>query len=186
MTIRLKPGDPARPFELPTLGGEPFRLESTGGRPLILIFTRYVGCMVCQMQTARIREAAPEYKSHGARVAVVYQSSLERMRGYFGDDVPSQDDLWLLSDPKGEVYDLYGVPRSLLGYIAPSTIVCAIKAYRAGYRHGATEGHETQMPGEFLIDRNGVVQLVHYGRHAGDHLAPHELIDALPNEVGHG
>ncbi|HBG29516.1 MAG TPA: alkyl hydroperoxide reductase, partial [Gammaproteobacteria bacterium] len=43
------------------------------------MFNRYVGCPVCQMTTVELTRAAPEFERAGVALAIVFQSSPERL-----------------------------------------------------------------------------------------------------------
>ena len=40
--------------------------------------------------------------------------------------------------------------------------------FAAGYKHGACEGNELQLPAAFVVDKEGRISYAHYGKSAGD------------------
>ena len=52
--------------------------------------------------------------------------------------------------------------------IDPTREVKIAKATAAGYKHGAYEGNELQLPASFVVDRERRISYAHYGKSAGD------------------
>ena len=40
--------------------------------------------------------------------------------------------------------------------------------FAAGYKHGACEGNELQLPAAFVVDKERCISYAHYGKSAGD------------------
>ena len=64
--MQLMPGNPAPDFTLPDAGGKTVSLADFKGRPLVLVFSRYVGCPVCQMTAVELTRMAPDFERAGA------------------------------------------------------------------------------------------------------------------------
>ena len=85
-----------------------------------------------------------------------------------------------LADPDREGYRTYGLERgNAWEVIGPAAIVRGLQARRKGHRIEKIEGDAFQMPGTFIIDRNGIVRYAKYARHSGDHPDPRDLVTAL-------
>ena len=171
--MQLTPGNPAPEFSLPDAGGKTVSLADFKGRPLALVFSRYVGCPVCQMTTVELTRMAPEFTRAGAALAIVFQSNPERLAAFAQRQAPGAI---LLGDPEGRVYAAYGVEASLAGYLAPGNLPGIFRAIRQGYGHGAFEGRETQQPAAFVIDAAGQIRQAHYGRTITDLPEPGALL----------
>ena len=63
--------------------------------------------------------------------------------------------------------------------IGPAAFARGLEAARKGHHIERAIGDVMQMPGTFIIDRQGVVRYARYARHSGDHPSPSELIEAL-------
>lgn len=170
---KLIKSDHAPDFSLREAGGKTVSLADFRGKPLVLIFNRYVGCPVCQMSTIELTRAAPEFDRAGAALAIVFQSSPERLAAFAARHGQG---IALLADPEGRSYAAYGVQASLAGYLAPANLPVLFRAIRQGYRHGAFEGRETQQPAAFVIDGDGVIRHAHYGRNIADLPDPKVLL----------
>ncbi|MDY6957328.1 MAG: peroxiredoxin-like family protein [Pseudomonadota bacterium] len=170
---KLTTGDHAPDFSLPDAGGNTVSLADFKGKPLVLVFSRYVGCPVCQMTTVELTRAAPEFERAGAALAIVFQSGPERLAAFAQRQGQGAA---LLGDPEGRSYAAYGVEASLAGYLAPGNLPVLFRAVRQGFGHGAFEGRETQQPAAFVIDGNGQIRQAHYGRNITDLPDPNVLL----------
>ncbi len=76
------------------------------------------------------------------------------------------------------MYKLYGVEKSLLGYILGGISLKMLKALLMGYKIEGAEGQKTLLPADFLID-NLTVKRAYYSKKISDHLPIGELIDLI-------
>ena len=159
---KLSVGDQAPGFELESIDGERVSLNGFRGRVLVIIFGRYFGCPVCQLDfddlctnIYKIREKA--------ELIYFTQSSLDSASDYCSSSKPGFP---VIPVPKTggryKVYDDYGVGNMGLG-----TTVGILKrvgeAKKAGKVHGAYEGRETQSPAYFIVDETGKIIWAHRG-----------------------
>ncbi len=85
-----------------------------------------------------------------------------------------------LSDPKREGYKTYGLKRgSVWEVMGPSAIARGLEAARKGHFVERVVGDAFQLPGTFIIDRDGIVRYAKYARHSADHPKTSELVEAL-------
>ena len=85
-----------------------------------------------------------------------------------------------LADPKREGYKRFGLKRgSLWEVVGPAAVVRGFEAARKGHHIEKVVGDAFQLPGTFIIDREGIIRYARYARHSGDHPSPAELIAAL-------
>ena len=70
---------------------------------------------------------------------------------------------------RGSLWQLFG----------PASILRGISAIVSGHRQGALEGDGFQMPGIFVIDSHGIVQLAHRSINAGDHPGNADLLRTI-------
>lgn len=178
MTVHLRADEPAPDFSVADHLGRPVNLTSLreSGR-VVLVFLRYVGCPVCQMRFHELQASRAQYESRGARLVVVIQSDAAALRAHHAK---RPFDLTVLPDPGKELFSLYGVERATWGeYAAPAALGRAAKATLAGYWHGRFDGDERQKPADFVIDRDGRLLFVNYGRHIADNATDRVLWDVL-------
>lgn len=167
MNKRLAPGmtAPDFTFDAPDKRSQNFRISADGGA--VLFFLRYMGCPLCQLKIGEILRDHEKFKQAGVKVYVALQSSPETVReGYSAD---FQIPFTIICDPDEKVFRLYGVAKgNLFQYLAPSVIVKAVKASRAGFRHGKKEGQEMQLPAVHVVGADGVLTYAYYGKNIGD------------------
>ena len=167
---RLRPGDAAPDFTLESVNMGRVSLKDYRGSRVLLVFGRYFGCPVCQLDFDRLLKLMGDM-GHDLKVIYLVQSSPESAEEYIKDmsvnfpvvPVPKEDG-------KYRIYDLYGV-----GSMGPGTLAKIIsrarKAKRAGKVHGAYEGREIQSPADFIIDEDGGIIRAHVGLFEADEVA---------------
>ncbi len=76
-----------------------------------------------------------------------------------------------------KVYRQYGVERGKLAqFLAPGAGLKSLKATLRGHLHGKFEGDELQLPGDFVINEEGVIVYAHRGSHIGDNTPLEKLL----------
>jgi peroxiredoxin Q/BCP len=113
--------------------------------------------------------------SKGLEVITVFESTIENLVKGAGSATPP---FLMLSNPARDMYQLYAVESSVAGFAR----TVAKKLDQAWQFKSAIKQVEvgqtvTRMPADFLIDEKGVIDVVHYGTDAGDHLS-FETIEA--------
>ncbi|PKN51768.1 MAG: hypothetical protein CVU55_09985 [Deltaproteobacteria bacterium HGW-Deltaproteobacteria-13] len=150
---------------------------AAGNHPAILIFLRYYGCSVCQMEMAKIKQEIDLAGQKGARVFVVLQSAPEAMASLIKkDDFP----FTIICDPQGEIFQRYGVEAGgIIKYLHPAGLIAAIRATTQGFMHGKFEGKETQLPAAFAITADKVVRYAYYGENISDMPSLAKIVNSL-------
>ena len=150
----------------PPWDGEVNFYDAVGNSPAILIFLRYYGCPVCQMEMAKIKQETALVRQKGGRVFVVLQSTPETIAPLTNkEDWP----FTIICDPQGKVFQLYGVEAGgIIRYLHPAGLIAAIKAIKRGFRHGKFEGKETQLPAAFAMTGDKLIKYGYYGENIGD------------------
>lgn len=173
-------GDQAPPLSLPSLDGGQVSLESLRGKPVWLGFYRYAACPLCNL---RIHEMTQRYGGrHGKdlHILAVFQSPLAKMRKYVArHEAPFP----LLSDPEERMYATYGLGASVLGFVkagGPAGAMRLAKAASKGFvaLNPDPDGTVPRLPGDFLLDANGVIQDVFMAKEISEHI-PFERVDAF-------
>ena len=136
------------------------------GKRSVLFFLRYAGCPICQMKLRDILLHHGDFKAAGLEVFVILQSVPSTVReALAGAPVPFR----IVCDSNGRIFRLYGVSAgNIFQYLAPSVILKAIKAARAGIKHGKKEGNEMQLPAVFIVSTGGTIDYAYYGMNIGD------------------
>lgn len=174
----LSPGAIAPDFTFTGVDGVPLRLSDLRGRKVLLAFLRNAACALCNLRVRHFIRHYIQWSLQGLEVVAVFESSDSNMSQYVGrQEAPFP----LIADPQADLYDLYGVEVSeekLQATIADSkTQTFVAEAAAEGFALTPEEGSNMhRIPAEFLINEEGIVQVVHYGRLVTDHL-PLDVID---------
>ncbi|MBN2225081.1 MAG: AhpC/TSA family protein [Deltaproteobacteria bacterium] len=167
MTQKLTAGSAAPDFVFDTPWKKKIKLSDfTGKKTTVLMFLRYVGCPICQMKIAELKNKFDRFQKRGVDLLVVLQSTPANISAMISEkDMP----FVIVCDPQERLFTLYGVkPGSIFGYVTPTTIVRAIRATRKGFRHGKYEGNERQLPATFIIDKGRNLKYAYYGKNVAD------------------
>lgn len=177
MEPKLKAGMNAPNFNYKTTSQQSLDFYKTvAGKKSVIFFLRYIGCPVCHMKMHDLISGHKDFSAAGLQVFVALQSTpASVMEGLAGIKTP----FTVICDANEDVFALYGVaPGNLCGYLAPSVIMKAVRASRAGYRHGKKEGKEMQLPAVFIINGDGKIAYAYYGKNIGDVPDNQEILNA--------
>lgn len=179
-------GDPARDVLLHDASARRAHLADLWvdtPRALVLVFLRQYGCPLCREQVASLRDRATAFAAEGVSIAAVGQGTPRdacRFREQL--DLPFA----VLSDADRSAYATYGLMDGTVEQIySPVPGLKLASAMLRGHRPHRTIGSVRQLPGTFVIDRNGLVRVAHPGLHAADvpeiaTLLP-RILAAVPN-----
>ena len=171
MGSQLKKGDtaPDFTFNTPWKEGGNFYNEC-GDKTAVLVFLRYHGCPVCQMELAEFKREIARFEDKKAKVFIVIQSDPAHIASLTNrEDWP----FTIICDPDSDIYDSYHVaPGGIIKYMHPAGLAAAIKATFKGFRHGKFEGRETQLPEAFIISPDKNIIFSHYGKTIPDIPSP--------------
>jgi peroxiredoxin Q/BCP len=150
--IKIKVGDKAPLFKLESYNAGTIDLnELIGKQKIVLIFSRYFGCSICQLDFNILLEAVPEIEEKGAKLLYVTQSSEKPANEFierYNVNFP------IIPSSKDELYAEYGIGLMTMG--AVTKIRSKMKEVNErGITHGDYEGWEKQSPGQFVIDEQG-------------------------------
>ncbi len=149
---KLNIGDRAPIFKLDSYNAGIIDLAALiGTQKIVLIFSRYFGCPICQLDLNILLEDAHRIKEKNAILLYITQSGEKVAKEYiekYNIDFP------VIYSSKDELYNDYG-----LGLMNPGAVLevrSKLKeATKLGIQHGEYEGWEKQGPGQFVIDKNG-------------------------------
>jgi peroxiredoxin len=167
---RLKPNECAPSFVTRDWQGNPIELNGSHSGMTLLSFYRYASCPLCNLRIRELIREHEEFAKRGIRVLAVFQSSMERIAHYVGQQSPP---FALIPDPDLKLYNLYGVESSWRGFAYAWTIGLprVFKAVVAnGFLPGTMENQINRIPADFLVAADGQLVDVYYGRDIGDHI----------------
>ena len=149
---KIQVGDKAPHFKIESFNEGMIDLgELIGTQKIVVIFSRYFGCPICQLDFNILLEAVPEIKEKGAKLLYITQSGEKVAKEFiekYNVDFP------IISSSKDELYAEYGLGLMTAG--AVTKVRSKLKeATKLGIGHGDYEGWEKQGPGQFVIDEQG-------------------------------
>ena len=165
--MRLNVEDIAPDFSADSWDGPAISLASLRGHNVWLGFYRYASCPLCNMRIQEVIRRSDALSAGGLKLLAVFQSPADSIADYVGRQSPPFP---LLSDPTETLYKAYGLGASSLGFLAPQNGILLAKAASLGFIPGRMEGTKTRVPGDFLIDEEGVLRDVFYGKIISDHI----------------
>lgn len=174
---RVHPGDVLEDFTY-TTPWTTGKLSDNGGKKTVLMFLRYYGCTICQLDLMRLKQEYDKLTAAGARALVVLQSDPALIREQVD---PGHFPFQIVCDPDQTLYHRYHVAPALsMEGMADLAVLGKIgQAQAAGLTHGKYEGDELQLPAVFLLDGENRVLKAHYAAKAADLPTVDELVDWL-------
>src|SRR5262249_18271985 len=189
--LPLQVRDAAPDFELLDSKGKTVQLRNFWrDGPALLLFWRHYGCGCGIERARRLQTEYADYRQLGANVVVIGQGEPERSAVYAqNQNLPCP----VLCDPTYRVYEAYdlleGKPSQIV-YDAPDAFLQC--DYEAGVklqqsRRGtlrAVVDNPWQLPGEFVVDRSGVITLAYRYQYCNDWPNRLVLIGAIKEALG--
>ena len=167
--IPLQVGDQAPDFKLPDASGEILKLSDFWAEsPALILFWRHYGCGCGIDRAERLNAEYDDYIKAGSKVVIIGQGEPERAAAYaikYG--LPP---VTILCDPDSKVYISYGLvegkpsqilfdaPDEYLDLDLDAGMKLADERREAGR---SLVDNSWLLPGEFVIDRFGVVRLAY-------------------------
>jgi peroxiredoxin len=178
---QLSAGDTIAPRVLTTIRSEAVPIPDPH-RLVHLQFRRYAGCPICNVHLCSIARRHHDIRAAGIVEVAVFHSPAEDMRPHQGD-LPFA----VVADPERLLYAEFGVeasrravthPRAWGMPLNPRVYPVVLRGLRNGGSPGPRRGETVLgLPADFLIDPNGRVVALRYGRHANDQWTADELIE---------
>lgn len=163
---RIYPGSQLEGIECKT----PWRttnLSELVDRPVFLLFLRYYGCTICQLDIQRLKKDYDKITNAGAKAVIVLQSKQEGIREQIEEDTFPFE---IICDPEQKFYHRYCIaPAISREKMVNLNVLKKMKeAQIAGLTHGAYEGNKLQLPAVFLVEPGLKVRHTHYGTTPAD------------------
>jgi len=180
--MRIQTGAHAPPIDHLDILGRPIRLENYRGRAVLVSFYRFASCPFCNLRVHRLIQKQPEFERRGLDLIAVFQSSAANILKHVGQQDPPFP---IIADPEKTLYARYGIEASgwAVARAAVRRMGDAARAVAMGFTPKDIDGDKDLIPGDFLIDAEGIVRIAYYGRDIGDHL-PLERIETWLDVAG--
>lgn len=152
--------------------GNPFDLDSMSSNQMVyLSFLRFAGCPVCNYRVHELMDEKENLETLGIKTILVYESTEEMMKKYVKE---SSIPFTIISDKKGEFYDLFKVEDNLFKTMKAITIEEAKRRLAEGTKLYQGDPYEndgsfSRIPADFLIYKGKIIA-AQYGRNVADHM----------------
>ena len=178
--MKRKADDSVTSLSLPAIDGRQFDINELKGKRYLLSFFRFASCPFCNL---RVHEMVTRFDEFGDNftVVAVFDSPLENLQRHAGKH---QAPFPILADKENIYYREYGIEHSLMGVLKGMVLrmPTLLKGmFIKGYMPLVIKGSMTTMPADILVDENGIIKMVHYGKVEGDHL-PFDVVKQFSNE----
>ena len=179
MPTQLSRGAVVQVRRLETIGGQSVAVPAATGRTH-LQFRRCAGSPICHLHLRSFAARHDEVAEAGITEVVFFHSPVEELHGY-----QSMLPFAVIADPDKVQYRDFGVQARLRALTHPRAWWAASRGYAAALSHrkdpdragvGFADG-TTHLPADFLIDPDGTVVALHYGRHADEQWSVDQLLD---------
>jgi peroxiredoxin len=188
--IPLQIGDMAPDFELQDSTGAAVHLRDFWNQqPALVLFWRHYGCSCGIERAKRLRNEYADYIQLGANVVVIGQGEPERAAAYIEKrQLPCP----VLCDPTYSVYQAYdlleGKPSQIVFDAGDEMLQCDLKAGKKmqDSRHGterASVDSPWQLPGEFVVDKTGMIRLAYRYQYCEDWPNPLVLLAGIKEAI---
>lgn len=168
---QLTQGQIAPLFTVTDTSGDSVQLTDYRSKKVLLAFFRYAGCPVCNFRVHELIEKYPQLKEKGYEVIAVFESSNTTLSQYIADtNIPFK----VIGDPSLALYTKYSVEKSMNKMMGSAFNKKTKRAMKDGAdlfenKKYKRDGTLTRIPADFIIDEQGVVQSVWYGKTLSDH-----------------
>jgi len=166
--MRLTSGAKVKDIKLPAIDGSMFDTERVKGKPFMLSFFRFASCPFCNLRVNELVKRFDEFGNDFTIIAV-FDSPLDNLKRHTeGHKAPFP----ILADENNKYYREYSIEHSVWGMLKGMffRMPTLLKGMFKGYVPTTLKGSMTTMPADFLIDRDGIIQVAYYGKDEGDHL----------------
>ena len=170
-------GDKIVELSLASIDGTRFTIDQVQGKRYMLSFMRFAACPFCQLRIHQLISHWHELDENFTIIAV-FDFSLNNLRKHAEKHVAPFP---ILADEHYIYYQKFAVKQSAFGMfkamlLRMPTLLYAMLVKR--YFPSSIKGNMTTLPADFLVDENGIIDSIYYGKDSGDHI-PFDRIKAF-------
>ena len=171
--MKLKKGDLVPDVKLNDINNQSFQLSSLKGKKILLTFYRFASCPFCNL---RLHQIATRYNEFDGIVHVaIFSASVSQLNRH----TSKHRDLFpILADEEEQYYKEIDVESSWIGMFRGMIfkLHLATKSMFMGNIPTEIGRKMLRMPVNIIVDEEGVVEKVHYGKDEGDHIPIDEVL----------
>jgi len=155
-------------FRTKDIYGEHFQLSDLIGKRVMLSFFRDAACPFCNYRIYELTQKHKEWQDAGMEVVVVFSDTKDQVRELVAK---RPRPFRMICDPNLKLYSRYGVEKSVSALF--KAVFFNLGEIIRGFKTGAkatNNPHVTLVPADFLIDVDGQIVDLWYGRNTADHI----------------
>lgn len=162
----LKKGQTAPEILASSVMDEQISLNALRGRKVLIKFHRFSGCPVCQYQIHEFLKHQDALNTAGIETLLFMHSSKDKILSNFKE----VKGLHIIPDKPKMFYKKYNSQFSWKKFFIISSWRITLASIFKGFfpQFNKFEGGVTAVPSDFLIDENGKIEELKYGKHFGD------------------
>lgn len=162
----LSTGQTAPDISVNSVSDEHISLRTLKGKKVLIKFHRFSGCPVCQNQTYELIRRQHELNEAGIETLLFIHSRKDKILSNFKE----VEGLHIISDKQKEYYKKYGSEFSWRKLFTFSTWRITVSSIFKGYlpQFNKFEGGINGVPSDFLVNEEGNIKALQYGKHYGD------------------
>ncbi len=148
--------------------GKPFQLSDYIGKRVVLSFFRDAACPFCNYRIYELTHKYNDWKAAGLEVVVIFSDTSAQVRKHVARHPRP---FKMLSNPTLELYNKYGVEQSISALF--KAVIFNLPEIIRGLAKGGrptNNPHIKIVPADFLIDVDGRVVELYYGKNTADHI----------------
>jgi thioredoxin-dependent peroxiredoxin len=156
--------------------GKPIALRDFRGRRVMLSFFRNAGCPFCNFRIYELTHKYKDWAYQGLEIVAFFASTPEEVKRYVAK-YPRP--FRMIGDINLNIYNRYGVERSAVAIF--KALLFKLPRVIRGMTLGnlaKTNAHPTLVPADFLVDEDGMIRDIWYGRDLSDHI-PLKRVEAF-------
>lgn len=163
-------GQFAPDFKVKDIHGLEQSIARYKGKKILLSFYRYASCPVCNFRFHELEAERALFEQKGLVLLSIYESSADNVK-----DLQDTNQYYqiLISNPGGELYELYAVEISkgkVLKGVTNGVLKKSNQGKKLFTKKIKKDGNANRIAADFLIDENGNIISPYYGRFLGDRM----------------
>ena len=172
-------GAPAPSLDLPTAAGEPWSLADVRGRNVILSFLGPANCLFCRAHVIRLIQARERIVQANAEVVLVAHHDPELMMSKMMHSLNLP--FTLLFDSTRTAYHRWGLGNVKLSafFVRPGLYLAMARVMIRREKTLGTAPDQTQMGGDFVVDRQGTLVFANRLRSFHDRAKVDDLLEIV-------
>lgn len=157
-----------------SISGQLINLSELKSKRILVKFHRFSGCPVTQNQIHELIRHQQELNAAGVETIVLMHNTKEKIAPLY-QEVPG---LHIVGDRQKKFYRLYDSLFTWKSLFSLGSWSITFKSFFKGYypRFNRFQGGIIAVPSDFLIDEQGMIINLHYGKHFGDTWSVSEVL----------